>query len=370
MAQALEITEAKGQANLPTMTTPIERAFLGVWRRWDGTHYFNLAQNGYRLSDPGPTVFGPLTPIAIRVSDVLLPGPAEFAAIVFVTLMFGLTLTFLYRFVSLHFDDEMLAKHSVIVMAILPLSYFFAATMSEAAYMAMVLGFFYFGYQRRWLLAALCGALATLARAQGILLVVIAALMLLEQAWPFLPEWHIRLRKLILAALPLLLIPLVYAGFLLYRSSQGLPPLETVFYEQSFVEVVDPLTGFMSNLRQIALNPLQTLQNVDYVALLVVIGLGGVLLYHKRFRRWPLIAYCGGYLLVFVSKLNYPWGTHTELLGTQSMARYTLALFPLIILLADLIWHWPKPVRLLTIAASITGLLVFSAQFALGGGPA
>jgi hypothetical protein len=358
------------RAQLPVMTTPLERAFLGVWRRWDGTHYLNLAQNSYRPEDPGPTVFGPLTPLGIRLSDGLVPGPLELGGIVFITLMFGLALTFLYQFVVVYFRDRRLAERSVLLMAILPLAYFFAAPMSEALYMAMVLGFFCFGAGRRWWLAALCGALATLARAQGVLLVGVAGLMLLEQNWPLVPDWRGRLRSIIAQAAPLLLLPLAYTGFLLYRSSLGLPSLETVFYEQSYVALVDPVTGFISNLRQIALNPLAALQNVDYVALLVAIPLCGLLIRKARFRRWSLIAFCIGYLMVFVSKVNYPWGSHTELLGTQSLARYSLTLFPLTILLADLIWRLPKYGRLLALAASVAGLVIYSAQFALGGGPA
>jgi hypothetical protein len=370
-------------AQLPAMTTPTERALIGIWRRWDGSHYLNLAQNGYRLEDPGPTVFGPLAPLGIRLVDAVLPSPLEIAGVVFSTFMFGLALTLLHRFVGLTWADSALARRSVIVMALLPLSYFFAAPMSEAPYLTMVLGFFVFGASRQWWLAALCGALATLARSQGVLLIGVGGLMLIWQATQvkglFRPvgdtpkagiNWQGMGRYVLGQGWPLFLLPLAYLGFMLYRGSLGLPPIEAIFYERSYVALVDPVTGLLSNLRQIALDPINALQNVDYLALLIAMVLIGLMVWERRFRQWHLIAFCAGYLLVFVSKLNYPWGSYDTLLGTQSMARYTLTLFPLTILVTDGLWRLPKFARLLVMVASLLGLLAFSAQFALGGGPA
>lgn len=378
LVHALEITEARGQSNLPLMETPIERAFLGIWRRWDGTHYLNLAQNGYRLSDPGPTVFSPLAPVSIRLMDTFLPGPAEIAGIIFSTLMFGLALTFLYRLTEACFHNSELAKRSVIVFALLPLSYFFAAPMSEAPYVAMVLAFCYFGFKRHWWLAGIFGGLATLARSQGVMLLGIGGLLLIEQAIELTKSrtaehkntWSSALHYVVVKGFPLILLPVAYGGFLLYRNTLGLPSMDTIFRQESYVVLVDPITGLISNFRQIFLNPVTALQNVDSLALVIAIALTLLLIREKRFRRGWLIAFCAGYLLVFVSKLNYPWGEYTELLGTQSMARYTLTLFPFTILLADYLGRAPKHLRMLCFILSALGLLVFSAQFAMGGGPA
>jgi hypothetical protein len=372
LVHALEITEARGQANLPQMQTPMERAFLGIWRRWDGTHYLNLAQNGYRLSDPGPTVFSPLAPVSIRLMDTILPGPAEIAGIIFSTLMFGLALTFMYRFIIILFDDVVLAKRALMLMALLPLSYFFNAIMSESTYLAMVIGFFMFGASRQWKRAALCAALATLARAQGIALIGVAGLMLIEQAVKTTPDWRGRVQYLFKHGWSLVLIPAAYASFMLYRSSLGLPSMTDSYYQFSYWVQVDPITGLLWNLRLILADPINSLLNVDYVALLISLVLIIILIRHKRLRRWSLIAYCAGYLAIFVTKLNYPWGTgeYVELGGTQSIGRYTLVLFPLVILLADTIWKTPKWLQISLVTLSFVGLLVFSAQFAMGGGPA
>ena len=167
-------------ALLPSLNTPVEEAVFGVWRRWDAVHYLDLAVNGYRVEHPGPTVFGILTPLGIHAFDIALPGSVDLAAAVFEVLAFGLALTLIYKVGDAYYGDAELGRWALVVTALLPLSYFFEAPMSESIYLAMTLGVFYFGARKHWLAAAVCGALATLARSQGVLLLPVAGLLLLE----------------------------------------------------------------------------------------------------------------------------------------------------------------------------------------------
>ena len=235
-------------AQLPALTTQSDELIFGVWRRWDAVHYLDLAANGYRVEHPGPTVFGVLTPLGIRAFDAVLPGSLDLGAMVFETLAFGLALTLLYKVCESYYgakadltprpplptergrnasasngetvqgDSEQdrgtrvsLARWAVVVTALLPLSYFFAAPMSESIYLALTLGMFYFGVKRHWLWAAICGALATLARSQGVLLLPVAGLLLLEQNGFRLNQpnqWIEQARRAIRQGWSLLLIPL------------------------------------------------------------------------------------------------------------------------------------------------------------------
>src|SRR5215212_3980968 len=70
-------------AQLPKLESTADEYVFGVWRRWDAVHYLDLASNGYRLENPGPTVFGILTPLSIRAFDSVLPGSVDLAALVF-----------------------------------------------------------------------------------------------------------------------------------------------------------------------------------------------------------------------------------------------------------------------------------------------
>ncbi|NUQ03449.1 MAG: hypothetical protein HUU31_06160 [Anaerolineae bacterium] len=62
---------ATTDAHLPALASPAEAHLLGVWRRWDAVHYLDLTVNGYRLDQAGSTVFGVLTPLALRAASLV-----------------------------------------------------------------------------------------------------------------------------------------------------------------------------------------------------------------------------------------------------------------------------------------------------------
>ena len=381
-------------AQLPALTTQSDELIFGVWRRWDAVHYLDLAANGYRVEHPGPTVFGVLTPLGIRAFDALLPGSLDLAAMVFETLAFGLALTLLYKVVEDYYGDKAnltprpplhdergrsasasdergagvsLARWAVVVTALLPLSYFFAAPMSESIYLAMTLGVFYFGVKRRWLWAAICGALATLARSQGVLLFPIAGLILLEQngfRFDQRDQWIDQARRAIRQGWTLLLIPLAFFGFEAYRAAIGLPSISDIYTNISFNYFTNPVDGLITNLRWFVERPAEAFVTLDLWALLVALILALVALRFPRHRRLPLIGYTFGFILLFVSRINYYYGTH-DVMFTQSFGRYTLTLFPLTVLVADGIRSTTPLVRVIAVALLLLGFFIFSAFYLL-----
>jgi hypothetical protein len=357
-------------AHLPVLSTPFEESVLGVWRRWDASHYLNLAQNGYRASDPGPTVFGPLTPLGIHLLDTLLPGEVDAAGIAFGTLAFALLLALLYRLCEVKYGDSRLGKAAVLVLALLPLSFFYQAPMSEALYLLLVLGFFYAASRENWTVAGLMGGLAVLARSQGVLLAGVGGLMLLQTSLRQFPTWGDRVKYMVLRGLPLALIPLALVGFLTFRQSQSLPALDAIYHDRSYVFFVNPVQGLWLNLQWAVTHPGAALFNADVWALGVTLALALWLLRARPINRPAFIAYTWASMAVFVSKLNWQWGGHEIILNTQSYARYSLALFPLAILIADRLRCAPRRWQLAATTLSLLGLLCFSALFALGLGPA
>lgn len=349
------------------LSSNVEKLLFGVWRRWDAIHYFNLTTNGYRMSDPGPTVFGALTPLGFRLFDTLLPGGVDLAAMAFSTAAFALALTLLYRLVETYYDDASLALWSVVITALLPLSYYFAAPMSESIYLAMILATFFFATRRQWWAAALTGILATLARSQGVLMVAIVGLFLLQDH-P-VRTWPRSLPAMIRRGLPLTGGLVAFVGFELWRVNIGLPPLHETYRHFSYIYVTNPIDGLLTNLSWVVHNPSDTLTNVDMWALFISLGLALVMLRFPKHRRLPLVAFTCGYALLFTGKINYLWGTDT-VIYTQSYARYALSLFPLTVLVSDRIRHLPQIPRLLCIALLLLAVLFFSGLHALGFGPA
>jgi hypothetical protein len=354
-------------AQLPTLTA-LEQATLGVWRRWDASHYLNLAQNGYRVDDPGPTVFGVLTPTGVKLFDLILPGGADLGGMAFATAAFWLSLVMLYRVCVVYYGDEDLGRWSSVMVALLPLSFFYSAPMSEAIYLALALGVFYAGATGKWRWAALCGALATLARSQGILLAGISVLMLWEQSQEQVNSIRERVVWIMRRGWVLAAIPLALAVFLAFRQSQGLPPLDEIYRSRSFIFFVNPFEGLRLNIHWALTHPSDAIFNPDLWALAVSLVLAVWAMLSPSHRHLPLVAYSFVSILVFVTKMNWLWGDTSQITYTQSFARYSLALFPLMVLLGDKVRAVSKLVRAIMLGLCACGLLIFSALFTLGGG--
>ena len=106
------------------------------------------------------------------------------------------------------------------------------------------------------------------------------------------------------------------------------------------------------------------ISSLDLWALVLALTLSCVSLLFKRHRRLPLIAYNFGFILVFVSKVNYFYGTH-DVTFSQSMGRYTLALFPLTFLVADGLRSTTPLMRVIGVAILVMGVVGFSALYLL-----
>jgi len=358
-----DINRADG--NLPALETALLANTLGVWRRWDANHYLTLATSGYSSENPGPTVFGILTPFSFHAVDRLLPGPVDVAAALVQTLAFAAALTLLYRFVENQYGEPKLARMTVTVTALIPISYFFAAPMSESLYLACVLLFFYSAYRSRWGWAALGGVLATLARPQGAALAGIGAVIFLQREWQRRETLAANVWRTAAAGWPLLAIPLGYFFFLAYRHVLGLPPLNEVYRTESFVFFTDPISGLYWTLRHLIEHPRLLLTEADFQAIPLCFGLAALMLRDRRHRRLPMILYVWGYLLLFFTKVNWVKDSD-EITSSQSIARYALALFPLAIVFADRVMLRLRPrIRSFALIGLFVLLLITSARHVL-----
>ncbi len=199
----LELNVPAWPPSLPLITW-LDRVLVQPWFRWDAKYYIWATSRGFSVAD-GSASFHPLLSILAKPIFYLTGSPLF--ALLLVATIAALALYFCYfRLARLDLNDEM-AFRATILFAIFPASYVFYAPYTESTFLLFSVLLFYYARERRWFLAGLCGALATLTRQQGLFLIV-----------PLLMElWSAKERKP-LAVSSVLLIPVAYGLWILYRT--------------------------------------------------------------------------------------------------------------------------------------------------------
>lgn len=168
------------------------RSPLAVLTAWDGRWYDQVARNGYLLvpghqSDPA---FFPFYPMLLRVlSHLGFSYAAAGIAISNAVLLGGL---FAFYRLGRELLPERDAHRAAVFVAIAPLGFTFSMVYPESVvFTAMVLAGIA-ALRNRWLLCAICAATATLARPQGVLVLLPVA----AAAWRAWPQLTPRARGL------------------------------------------------------------------------------------------------------------------------------------------------------------------------------
>ena len=173
----------------------------------DAVHYLDIAQHGYaRFLSRG---WFPLFPILWR-SLARLTGEFPVTGALLSNGLFLIGLILLYRAIPLLGFGPNVAARTILYLSIFPASHFFSVPLTESLFLALSAGAFYAGLRGSWILAGLCGILASATRLPGALL----AAPLLMLCW----QGKFRLRN----AVPVLLIPAGAIAYFTYlRSAFG-----------------------------------------------------------------------------------------------------------------------------------------------------
>ena len=176
----------------------------------DVSWYMDIAFNGY-TEKPFSTVneqvnwaFFPLWPLILRIlrmfsSHIILAG------MTLSTLLFGLAALCLYKLLLLDVDVE-IAKSATLFLILFPSAYFTLRPGPEGLFVLLVIGAFLTARTHHWYWAGILAGLATLARLQGVLLL----LPLLYIYYRQYKASHLHQ----IGGLSLLLIPLSLLGFM------------------------------------------------------------------------------------------------------------------------------------------------------------
>jgi len=380
----------KSNPILPSVSahTHFPDALWLMWRRFDAGFYVDIAEHGYwpasTLQTASDWIFLPLYPLLISPFGHLFGGSDaafDLAGILVSNAAALVAVTYLYLLVRRDFGSRIAAR-TVVYLAIFPTSFYLSAIYSESVFLACALACLYYARQHHWWAAGLCGGLASLARIQGLALVVPVAweywqyladqysslpdsseMTLLERANAWL---YSRSYGLLLAArafrnwsmlLAVSLIPMGLVPFLIYSQVKTGDFLATIHnhsvgWGRYFAYPWHTLADALTHPR--AINPMEW----NFWILNIVTIFAFLAFTVWAFRRLPTI-----YALYTLVMVALPLCTAS----INSISRYYLIVFPALLLLALWSNHEEETVRhfLITCLFAST-LVVFMVFFVLG----
>ena len=272
--------------------------------QWDSSSYLRIAEHGYQ---PIETNFFPLYPLLIRLLQAVVGSPlvsalvVSWASFVGVVYVYFKILRELYPKIS---DSERV--QAALLFVLFPTGIFFLAAYTESLFIFLSLSSVYWALRKRWLLAALFVACASLAHLNGLFFAVLGATIL----------WESRQR--------LWKVGSVLAGGLFgvasYLSYLGLRfqnPLVLFAAQANHSAVHFDIIRIVGDLLT---------RNGVFFALLVL-----TTVYWAHKHRWSFVLYTLLYVgLIFV-------GSH----GMSGLGRYTLAVLPVPLMLYDSLRRHP-----------------------------
>ena len=327
--------------------------WLERWNYWDGPHYIDIARDGYVTTDIHShdqrlwIVFFPLYPWLIRLLSIIF---RDFLVSAHVLSLIGCLATglLMQRLVELDFDKK-IARSAVVFFFIFPTAYFFHAVYTESVFMPLMLGCFLAARKERWAVAGGLGALASMTRVNGLLLIPAMAV----EAYMQYRRDGRRLRW------EWLWILFAGMGFLVYLAINyhvwGDPfYFQKVLEKYWFKKLTWPWVGIGKTLEWIwnaspAQSHLVGIQEFGFIMLGLACTIWCWLRLRPSYSVWMT--------------LNWLLITSTSFI--MSTPRYVLSLFPIYILLARLSAERPLWGTIITVW-SLIFFALFAGQFAQG----
>jgi hypothetical protein len=328
----------------------------GVWWRWDSGYYLSIAAHGYPYQ--GPEVnFWPGYPLAIRLLSLGQAPAMPWAAVALANVSFLLASLLLWEQVKSDLGWKV-AWGTVLTLSLFPTSFFFSAIYSESLFLLFSVLVYWFSARGRFGLAAVFVALASITRIYGILLLV---LLLVEMASSRRRQAPLKVALIVGAASSLLVL---YAGFLWL--SQG-SPLAALSTQQELMKrsVTFPGISLLHSLAVAAWGYggfrdnwfMRVVSVQDSLAMLLFLACSVAGLFVLRRRSLGLY---GGVAMLALMASHGPYT-----LGTYSMSRYVLQLFPAFMVMGMVTARFPKLGALVWIGMAAL-LWLLTAWFASG----
>lgn len=150
---------------------------------WDIAHYLRLSTTGYEAGSHS-CAFYPLWPGAIRAAATPLGGRPLLASLLLTNALSLIGFWLLYRLVERHYGPA-IGRDALILMLAFPGALFFSFPYSESLYLVVLMLFLWGLEKERWAWTAVSGFLLPLARPLGVFAILPLAWYLYERGWPW-----------------------------------------------------------------------------------------------------------------------------------------------------------------------------------------
>jgi hypothetical protein len=383
---ALSLVAAVTTAQIPEQTGQhvtyhrSDNSLVDVWVRWDSEYYLDMAQFGYNANiRPELPAFFPLYPWSVALASPLLFNDYTWAGIIISNLAFFLALFYLFKLAAFEFGkDTRIARRSILYMAIYPAAFFLLAVYPDSLFLAASIAAFYYARSARvngdaaaptrWLYAGIAVILAGLTYPMGI---VLAAPLALE-AWNQWKKTGLKSLSMALAHVFVVFAALFTgAGWILYVGLQRKDILlffhtrESAPFFRTFSWPWDPFLNAFGLLFKNDPSPTPWERINTLLDLLAIFLLTAAIIWWFMRRKETdkndavYSLYCATLLLFLLVSTVPGW-------PLQSLLRYSLAAFPVFLMLAkeEAKVHWKERLHSPIVIVSSTLLGILTALFA------
>ncbi|UQZ83952.1 hypothetical protein SK3146_03164 [Paenibacillus konkukensis] len=289
--------------------------FIALWGQWDSAWYLKIAQNWYKF-DPSFNpyanhqdnyAFFPFYPLLIKlvnliINDYFISGLliSNFSAIV--------SLALLYKIIVNENYGNNIAYSSVKLLIYFPTSFLLSALLTESLYLSITLLCFYYAKKQKWFLVGIFGLLLALTRNIGVFIIF-------PMLFEYLRSKDYKIINISYNVIFLLFIPV---GTILWG-------LYNYYLTRDFLAFVHIQSAWARSFA----NPLNYLfygffAKDPYHFILSSATLFSVILLIISIRKINFSYILLGFYSIFIPLCT----------GLDSMARYTLVIFPIYLILS------------------------------------
>ena len=334
-----------------------DNIWLDVWARWDSEHYIAISRNGYTGGDH-LVAFFPLYPALMALFAPLVGGDPVLAGVIISTIATFMALFYMFKLADLEFGS-VVAKRAVLYMAVYPMAFYMLAVYTEALFLVLTIAAFYYARRGKWVVVVPLAFLAGLTRPTGVLLVFPLAYEVWQQSGAAFKNLFKNLKWWGVAAV--FAAPVawaLWAGFLGYITNDLFTALRSTDQPPWWRSSNPPWETLITSVEQLGRSDLSPVIRAVATQDLIF----AVLLIETCIVAWFALPKVYAIYCTASAWMVLSFTVHNSPAPMLSLPRYTLAIFPIIFLLAKLGAN-PRWDRIIVITGA-TLLGIYTAMFA------